>query len=300
EALNLGFEACGVAPASTLPAEHTQYYKRWIDQHFNGEMDYLVRHTEKRMNPALLVPGAKSVISVALGYFHSLTAQETSLGIARYAHYPDYHPLIRGKLHELLKRINEAGANASGRAFADSAPLFERYWAQEAGLGWIGKNRQLIVTGKGSWFLLGELVIDIQLDYDKSATAHCGLCRRCIDACPGKALDENNGLDARRCLSYLTIEKKGAFSPEEAALCGENTCLFGCDKCQEVCPWNRKSQEQKRPEMPLLPEILQLNPLELKTMTEPDFSKHFENSSLQRTGLYGLQRNLAAIKKPIS
>jgi epoxyqueuosine reductase len=237
------------------------------------------------------------VITVALGYFKERSIESGDTGIARYALFPDYHPLIRNKLHELLKSVNQQGLKVLGRAFADSAPVAERYWAEQAGLGWIGKNRQLILPGKGSWFLLGELVTDLALEYDKPGQSRCGSCRRCIEACPGKALDERLGLDARRCLSYLTIEKKGDFNEDEALLCGENKRFFGCDICQEVCPWNRFSMEQDHPDMQPIPDITGMDWSSLDTMTEETFNDLFEGTCLHRSGLKSLRRNLTATKK---
>lgn len=293
EARLLGFETCGIAPVSAISKEHERFFHDWLEKSQQGDMHYMENHLDKRLNPRLLVPGGVSIIVVALGYYHPVSHPE----IARYALNPDYHPLIRQKLYTLLSHIREQDIPVSGKAFTDSAPVAERYWALQAGLGWIGKNNQLIIPGKGSWFLLGELVINLALEYDHPVKSHCGNCHRCIDACPGNALNEKTGLNARQCLSYLTIEKKGSFSLEEAHLCGSNGCFFGCDRCQEVCPWNRFSQEQSLPDFQPFPELTNMDPATFSLLTETGFQSLFKKTSLYRTGLSALQRNHEAIKK---
>ncbi len=295
EAIKLGFDACGIAPAHPLPPKEVAHYTNWLKQGYQGEMHYMERNLELRLDPVKLVPDAASVIVVALNY---ATFQPTSNpGIARYARRPDYHPFIRNRLQALLERIRETGLNVSGRAFSDSAPLAERYWAEQAGLGWVGKNHVVIVPGKGSWFLLGVLVISQPLRYDTPIPNRCGSCNRCIDACPSHALHKEGYLDARRCLSYLTIEKKGDFTSEQALLLREADCLFGCDCCQECCPWNRFSVEASDESFPLLRNLLELDMETLEYMDAETCHQTFHGTSLERTGWEALVRNLKAIKK---
>lgn len=230
QATLLGFEACGFAKAEALPELDRTQVADWLKAEFQGKMSYMERNLEKRLNPQLLVEGCKSVMVVALNYFPSQRPLPNAPKVARFAYGLDYHGIIRGKLNTLLQKIREQGIQVNGRAFSDSAPILERYWAWKAGLGWLGKNQNLIMPKQGSYFLLGELLIDLELDYGMPMENRCGSCTKCIQSCPTKAL-LGNCLDARRCLSYLTIEKKGAFSPEEAKMIGENDWIFGCDIC---------------------------------------------------------------------
>lgn len=295
EATTLGFDACGIAPVHALPTSVRQHFLDWLKQGHQGDMHYMERNLELRLDPGKLVPDAASVIVVALNY---ATDHPTSTPtIARYARRPDYHPLIRERLQTLLERLKGTGIEVTGRAFSDSAPLAERYWAEQAGLGWVGKNHVLILPGKGSWFLLGALVITLPLHYDKPLPNRCGTCNRCINACPSQALHENGCLEATRCLSYLTIEKKGYFSAYEASLLKGSKYYFGCDRCQEVCPWNRFSKEAFDPNFPLL-DFLEHTTLEaLERMNAESFKQTFRGSSLERTGWEAFIRNFKAIKK---
>lgn len=295
EALNLGFDACGIATAVPLPTLESDRFKAWLAEGFQGEMGYLERNLSKRLDPQELVPGARSLIVVTFNY--SNKGQRPPSGIARYACRPDYHPLIRNRLYTLMDTIRAAGQPVNGRAFSDSAPLLERYWAQQAGLGWIGKNRLLIRPGVGSWFLLGVLVTDLTLVPDSPQESRCGSCRRCLEACPGQALDETKGLDARRCISYLTIEKKTPFEAFERSICAAGQWLFGCDTCQEVCPWNRFSQPAMEEAFPLLSKLVALDPATLKNMEPAAFTNLTAGTALERTGLACLQRNAQALEK---
>jgi len=295
EALNLGFSACGITQALSVPDHEQKLFHDWLAQGRQGEMTYLERNQGKRMDPRELVPGAKSLIVVTLNYANK--GNRPASGIARYACRPDYHPLIRERLRTLLERIKETGQPLQGRAFSDSAPLFERFWAQQAGLGWIGKNRLLIRPGVGSWFLLGVLITDLELLPDSPQANRCGHCRQCLDACPGKALDEASGLDPRRCIAYLTIEKHRPFNADETSICAAGQWLYGCDSCQEVCPWNRFSQPSDDPSFPLLQELEALKPSKLMDMTPSTFATLTAGTALERTGLTALQRNYQALNK---
>ncbi|MDD4921727.1 MAG: tRNA epoxyqueuosine(34) reductase QueG [Bacteroidales bacterium] len=297
QALKLGFDACGIAKAAPIPESEKAHFRSWIEGKGHAEMQYMEQHSEKRFDPRLLVEGCRSVIVVALNYEPAIKQDPEAPAIAGFAYGKDYHGLIRAKLKSLLQTINNTGQTVHGRAFADSAPIAERFWAGQAGLGWIGKNRHLILPGKGSCFLLGELLVDIDLDGDTPASNRCGQCRRCLEACPSNALNETSGLDANRCLSYLTIEKRGPFNAMEASSVGENNCLFGCDRCQEVCPWNRFSKGNTCPELQPKEGFLSMKRGDFEDLTEDDFNALFAESCLKRTGYDGFLRNMDAIKK---
>ena len=287
EALGLGFDLCGIARAAAVSPQTAQMQNSWIDAGMHATMHYLERNTDKRLNPTLLAEGCKSVISVALNY----APKEQAEGIAAYAQGKDYHKIIKDKLHLLLKKINEA-TPCKGRAFCDSAPLLERYWATQAGLGWIGRNRQLIIPGKGSYFFLGELLIDIELEYDTPFTGnHCGNCHLCIDNCPGRALS-NNGLNANHCLSYLTIEHRDNLPPNIGEIMGKN--FYGCDRCQTVCPHNRFATPNNTPELQPCTELLQMTPEKWRALSKEQYETLFSGSAVERCGYEQLLRNIAA------
>ena len=296
QAALLGFDACGFAPAEALGEHDQNAFQSWLNNSLHGEMSYMERNIEKRLDPRQLVEGCRSVISVALNYFPSRHQEPNTPKIARFAYGLDYHFIIRGKLNLLLDKIREQGFRVNGRAFSDSAPIMERYWAWKAGLGWLGKNKNLIIPGSGTYFLLGELLIDLELDYGTSMENRCGSCTNCITSCPTKALDGNH-LDARRCLSYLTIEKKGVFEPEEATMVGDNNWIFGCDICQEACPWNRFSKPHSIPKLQPTEHFLNLDEAKMHKLNTASFDAYFSGTCLERTGLAGLQRNLAEKQK---
>lgn len=289
----LSFDACGFARAESLPAEETLHLETWLKEGFHGEMSYMGRNLDKRLDPRLLVEGCKSVVVVALNYFPFENQLPTAPKVARFAYGLDYHTIIRGKLNQLMDKIREQGVQVNGRAFSDSAPIMERYLAWKAGLGWLGKNQNLLLPSSGSYFLLGELLIDLELDYGTPIENRCGSCTKCLQACPTQALDGNR-LDARRCLSYLTIEKKGPFSAEEAKKVGENNWIFGCDICQEVCPWNRLSKANSIAELQPTEHFLQLDETKFRKLNSASFKTYFSDTCFERTGLDGIHRNLAA------
>lgn len=287
----LGFDACGFARAEALPEEQRSTLDRWLSNGSHGEMAYMGRNLDKRLDPRLLVDGCRSVVVVALNYYPSQHQLPETPKVARFAYGLDYHHIIRGKLNQLLDQIREQGIKVQGRAFSDSAPILERYWAWKAGLGWIGKNQHLIVPGKGSYFLLGELLIDLELDYGTPMKNHCGNCSKCLQACPTAALD-GNSLDANRCISYLTIEKKGAFSAKDVRYVSSSNWVFGCDICQEVCPWNRFASANILSEFQPTEHFLNLDESKFRKMNESYFDAYFSGTCLERTGLENIKRNL--------
>lgn len=287
EAMNLGFDVCGIARAGSVPEECSGYCNEWIENGRHGTMQYLERNREKRYNPTLLVEGCKSIVVVAMNY----APQKVVEGISRYAQGLDYHKVVKDRLFMLLERIKRVQA-VNGRPFCDSAPVLERFWAQEAGIGWIGRNRQLIIPNKGSYFFLGELLLDIELEYDTPLRNNfCGNCRRCIDSCPSGALD-GSGFDARRCLSYLTIEYRGEL-PEN---CGKmmNNCFYGCDSCQEACPHNRFSTPNNTAELQPLPQLLEMDREKWQAISKEEYDQLFAHSAVERCGYAQLKRNIEA------
>ena len=295
EAEKLGFLFCGIAKAEFLEEEAPRL-ESWLEKNYHGEMAYMENHFDKRLDPRLLVDGAKSVISMGLNYY-SDQQQTDPLApkISRYAFGADYHDVIKQKLFLLLDFIRENIGEVGGRAFVDSAPVLDRAWAKKAGLGWIGKNGNLISKQKGSFFFLAELIIDLELEYDIAPTQdYCGSCTRCLDACPTYAIVAPSVVDGSRCISYLTIELKNEIP---SAFKGKmNNWAFGCDICQDVCPWNRFSVLHQ--ETAFLPpeNLLEMSKQDWEEITEDTFKKVFKNSAVKRTKFKGLQRNIEFLK----
>ncbi|PTN07303.1 tRNA epoxyqueuosine(34) reductase QueG [Mangrovibacterium marinum] len=291
KALELGFLACGISAATYLTGEKDRL-ERWLAEGMNGEMEYMARNREKRLDPRLLHEGTKSVISVLLNY----SPKEKQLDpqapvLSKYAYGTDYHFVLKDKLKELLAFIHEAVAPCNARAFVDSAPVLDKAWAVRAGLGWIGKNTNLISVEHGSFFFIGELLIDLELEPDERMVSnHCGNCTRCIDACPTKAIVAPYVVDARRCISYQTIEQRGEI---DESLKGQfNDRVFGCDICQDVCPWNLKAEPHDEAAFDPPPRLMELTRQEWQTMDEALFSRLFRKSAVKRTKYSGLMRNL--------
>ncbi len=282
-ALEVGFDACGVSSADFLEEEDT-HIKHWLAEGMNGEMGYMERNLEKRLDPRILVPNAKSVISVLISYYpESPKISVEPPKISRYALSHDYHDVVRDKLYLLLNLIQKEFGQVEGRAFVDSAPVLEKAWAVRSGLGWIGKNSLLINSKLGSYIFIGELIIDLEIEPSISEIRnHCGTCTRCIDACPTGAILSPSVIDSRKCISYLTIEKKSALTDNEVKML--NGWCFGCDICQEVCPWNSKINISKCEELIPKQEILRLSPVEMRTISNEKFNTIFKNTPLLRTG----------------
>lgn len=296
KALQLGFLDCGVSKAGFL-SEEKEKLECWLTERHHGEMGYMERNFDKRLDPRLLVENAKSVISVLLNYFHGETQHDPEAPvISKYAYGRDYHFVMKEKLWALLKFIQKEIAPCSGRAFVDSAPVLDRAWAAKAGLGWIGKNTNLISVEHGSFFFIGELIVDLVLDPEENTVRnHCGNCTRCIDACPTGALLEPFVLDARKCISYQTIEKKGEL---DDSLKGKfENRIFGCDICQDVCPWNLKSLVHHEPEFEPHRDLLQMKKEDWFYLDEARFADLFPDSAVKRTGFDGLKRNINFIQE---
>lgn len=290
QARRLGFLSCGIAKAEFLEEEAPRLEK-WLKKGYHGQMHYMENHFDKRLDPRLLVEGAKSVISLSYNYFPENQQKSKEYKLSKYAYGQDYHYVIKDKLKELLQLINDEIGEVSGRCFVDSAPVLERSWAERSGLGWNGKNSLLIQKQEGSFFFLAELIVDIELSYDYPfQTDHCGSCTRCIDACPTQAILSNSTVDGSKCISYLTIELKDAI-PNEFKNKTEGW-MFGCDICQDVCPWNRFSKPHSEPLFNPHKELLEMDTRDWQELTQETFGKIFKKSAVKRTKFSGLQRNI--------
>jgi epoxyqueuosine reductase len=291
----LGFDFCGIAQPQKLN-EDARRLEKWLNKGMHGAMLYMERHFDMRVNPAKLVPGAKSVITLLKNYFPSAGQAEAAPKISKYAFGKDYHDVIREKLTELTELIRLNIGEVHGRGFVDSAPVLEKTWAQKSGLGWIGKNGNLLTKQSGSFFFIATLITDLELEYDDLfAKDYCGTCTKCIDACPTDAILPDKVIDGSRCISYFTIELKEAFIPGEMKGKFENW-VFGCDICQDICPWNRFSKPHQEVRFTPVPEILNMTTKEWEAMTEEEFRKIFNDSPIKRTKYRGIQRNLKFIQ----
>jgi len=295
EAKRLGFLQCGISKAGFLEEEAPRLEK-WLNANMHGEMSYMANHFDMRLDPTKLVDGAKSVITVLLNYFPEETQKDpTAPKISKYAYGSDYHHVIKGKLKELVGFINQEIGEVGGRAFVDSAPVMDKAWAAKSGLGWIGKNANLIHPKNGSFFFIGELILDIELQPDQPIRDHCGTCTACIDACPTEAIIAPYVVDGSKCISYFTIELKEAIP---TSMKGQfDDWAFGCDVCQDVCPWNRFSKPHSEPQFNPHPEMLDMTKRDWEELTEDVFKKVFQKSAVKRTKFEGLKRNIEFLKK---
>ncbi len=289
EATRLGFMSCGISKAEFLEDEAPRL-EQWLNENRNGEMGYMENHFDKRLDPTLLVPGAKSVVSLLLNYFPQETQREDSYKLSKYAYGRDYHFVIKDKLKQLLHFINEEIGEVGGRAFVDSAPVLDKAWAAKSGLGWIGKNSNLLSKKTGSFFFIAELIIDLELEYDTPVTDHCGSCTACIDACPTDAIYEPYKVDGSKCISYYTIELKDSIPESEKGKFED--WMFGCDICQDVCPWNRFSKPHNEPLFDPHPDLLQMTKHDWEEITRETFNEIFRKSAVKRTKYDGLKRNI--------
>lgn len=295
EALRLGFSACGFAKAEPVSDEMVQKLDHWVNHGFHADMGYMERNRHLRLDPTQLVPGCRTLIVVALDYYPQQPIPQEEYQIAYYAYGADYHRVVKDKLHQLFNYIKTLAPEVQGRAFCDTAPLLERYWATKAGLGFIGLNRTLIIPGKGSYCFLGVLAVDIDLHIEHhDMPLSCGSCKRCLIACPTKALTPD-GIDCRRCLSYLTIEHKGEIPDEYAEKMGNR--IYGCDTCQRVCPHNRHAESTREAAFSLPDEVAAMKRDDWNQLTPERYRELFRNSAIERAGYEGLSRNIGLLKK---
>ncbi|WP_139958924.1 tRNA epoxyqueuosine(34) reductase QueG [Flavicella sediminum] len=295
KALALGFTSIGISKAEFLEEEAPRL-EQWLQNGFQGEMSYLENHFDKRLDPTLLVEGAKSVISLSYNYFPEEEQTDAAYKLAKYAYGQDYHHVIKDKLKLLMEEIQQEIGEVSGRAFTDSAPVLERAWAQKSGLGWNGKHSLLIQKKHGSFFFLAELILDLELEYDVPFhTNHCGTCTKCIDACPTQAILPNNTVDGSKCISYFTIELKNELPTSVKGKFDD--WMFGCDICQDVCPWNRFSKPHTEPLFQPHADLLQMTKNDWQEITQDIFQKVFKKSAVKRTKFSGLTRNIDFLKE---
>ena len=294
ECKRLGFEYCGISKADFLEEEAPRL-ENWLNKNMHGQMSYMQNHFDKRLDPRLLVPGAKSVISLLLNYYPSEKQQDnTAPKISKYAYGNDYHDVIKEKLNLLLQFIRITIGEVDGRAFVDSAPDLDRAWAKKSGLGWVGKNGNLINKNSGSFFFIAELIIDLDLEYDGAVKDYCGSCTRCIDACPTDAIVNPYIIDGSKCISYFTIELKENIPTDVKGKF--HNWAFGCDICQDVCPWNKFSKPNNEPQFIAKDEMLGMTKNDWLELTDETFKRVFKNSAVKRTKFVGLKRNIDFLK----
>ncbi|MEP1488131.1 MAG: tRNA epoxyqueuosine(34) reductase QueG [Algibacter sp.] len=293
KAKRLGFLSCGISKAGFLEEEAPRLEK-WLNKNMNGQMQYMENHFDKRLDPTKLVDDSKSVISLLLNYYPNEEQTADSYKLSKYAYGNDYHHIIKHKLKSLLYFIQDEIGEVSGRAFVDSAPVLDKAWAAKSGLGWIGKHSNLLTQQVGSFYFIAELIIDLDLEYDMATTDHCGTCTACIDACPTEAITEPYVVDGSKCISYFTIELKENLPTEFKGKMDD--WMFGCDVCQDVCPWNRFSKSHNEPLFNPHPELLSLTKKDWEEITEDTFKKVFQKSAVKRTKYSGLKRNINFLK----
>ncbi|WP_281846140.1 tRNA epoxyqueuosine(34) reductase QueG [Olleya namhaensis] len=293
EAKRLGFFSCGISKAEFLEVEAPRLEK-WLNNNMHGQMSYMQNHFDKRLDPTLLVDDSKSVISLLLNYYPEQKQTDQSYKLSKYAYGKDYHDVIKSKLKELTHFIQTEIGEVSGRAFVDSAPVLDKAWAAKSGLGWIGKHSNLLTQKVGSFYFIAELIIDLDLDYDTIVSDHCGTCTACIDACPTQAITEPYVVDGSKCISYFTIELKDQLPN---SMKGQfDDWMFGCDVCQDVCPWNKFSKPHNEPLFNPHPELLDMTKKDWDEITEDVFKKVFQKSAVKRTKFSGLKQNIDFLK----
>ena len=289
KSIELGFISCGISKSGFLENEIGRF-ESWLKNNYHGKMSYMERNFDKRMDTRKLVDGSKSVISLLFNYYPSKEINNDSFKISKYAYGKDYHFIIKDKLKSLLSSMRNEIGEIDGRVFVDSAPIMEKAWAKKSGLGWIGKNTNLISKKTGSFFFIAEIIVDLELEYDVEVTDHCGSCTACLDACPTDALYEPYKIDASKCISYFTIELKEQF-PNDLKK-DFNDWIFGCDICQDVCPWNKFSRPNEEPLLNPLKEINQYSKKDWLELTDEVFKVVFKGSPIERTKFNGLKRNI--------
>ena len=289
KSIELGFISCGISKSGFLENEIGRF-ESWLKDNYHGQMSYMERNFDKRMDTTKLVAGSKSVISLLFNYYPSKEINNDSFKISKYAYGKDYHFIIKDKLKSLLSSMRNEIGEIDGRVFVDSAPIMEKAWAKKSGLGWVGKNTNLISKKTGSFFFIAEIIVDLELEYDNEVTDHCGSCTACLDACPTDALYEPYKIDASKCISYFTIELKEQF-PNDLKK-DFNDWIFGCDICQDVCPWNKFSRSNEEPLLNPLKEINQYSKKDWLELTDEVFKVVFKGSPIERTKFNGLKRNI--------
>jgi epoxyqueuosine reductase len=297
KALEIGFHKIGIVRAESLEREGERF-KQWLEMDFHGEMQWLEREPEKRSNPNLIFPEAKSIVVVALNYYtpHEHEADDAKGKVSRYAWGDDYHDVLKEKLRGLLAFIKTLNANADGKICVDTAPIMDKAWAVRAGLGWLGKHSNVITKEYGSWVFLGEILLNLELNYDTEIIEnHCGTCTKCLDACPTDAIVAPYVIDSKACLSYQTIESRDAELPLEITE-NLNGWLYGCDICQDVCPWNRFQKPSEETRFAPRPENVSPDLDQILSLTPERYAEKFRRSAMKRTKLGGLKRNARAIK----
>jgi len=290
----LGFMSCGISKSGFLSSEADRF-ESWLKNNYHGKISYMERNFDKRLDTTRLVEDSKSVISLTYNYYpKKVLKSDSTFKISKYAYGKDYHHVLKNKLKQLLNVMKNKFGSFHGRVFVDSAPILERAWAKKSGLGWIGKNTNLINKKSGSFFFLAEIIVDLELNYDNTTTDHCGSCTACIDACPTNAIYEPYKLDASKCISYYTIELKKSFSSNLSS--DFKDWIFGCDICQDVCPWNRFSKANNEVLFETIPEITNFNKADWIDLTEETFKKVFKESPIKRSKFKGLKRNINYVR----
>ena len=290
----LGFMSCGISKSGFL-SDEADRFESWLKNNYHGKMSYMERNFDKRLDTTKLVENSKSVISLTYNYYpKKVLKSDSTFKVSKYAYGKDYHVVLKNKLKQLLNIMKDKFGSFQGRVFVDSAPILERAWAKKSGLGWIGKNTNLINKQSGSFFFLAEIIVDLELNYDNTTTDHCGSCTACIDACPTNAIYEPYKLDASKCISYYTIELKESFSSNLSS--DFKDWIFGCDICQDVCPWNRFSKANDEVLFETIPEISNFNKVDWIDLTEETFKKVFKESPIKRSKFKGLKRNINYVR----
>ena len=298
KALEIGFHKVGIVRAEPL-VEEQKHLEQWLAKNFHGEMKWMEREPEKRADPQLLFPGAKSIVALALNYYTAHEHEETDEKgkISRYAWGDDYHDVVKEKLYELLNWIKSENPEIGGKVCVDTAPFMDKAWAVRAGLGWLGKHSNVISKEFGSWFFIGEILLDVELEYETAVVEdHCGTCTKCLDACPTNAIVQPYIVDSKRCLSYATIELRSAELPPEITE-NLNGWLYGCDICQDVCPWNRFEKPTDESKFEPRPNNVTADLEEILSLEHEEYARRFRKSAMKRTKLHGLKRNAAALLK---
>lgn len=298
EAMRLGFSACGIAKAEAVDSATASAYRMWLAEGNHADMTYLDNNLDKRLDPTLLMPSAKSIVCLAMNYYPDTKLGSDQYQFAYYAYGQDYHDVMKSKMRELVSRVlsdNEV------KLCVDTVPMMDRYWAQRAGVGWIGKNGNLIIPHAGSFFFLCEILVDIELEYDIPMSNHCGTCHKCIDSCPSGALCVPYIIDARKCLSYLTIEHRGDFTEAESQLVvsekpSGNEYIYGCDRCQLACPYNNFATPTKIEEFTPKSEFLSMQPADWQQLTVEQYRSLFKGSAVKRAKFEGLLRNIKLLQ----